>query len=104
MQRDNRGTIIKGIIKKAYPSATVRVRLDKYSMGESINVRTDAFKIDQVADPRGYGYINDISEKDKAIRDNIKRLLSEFESIDRDSATGEILSGGNTYLFIGELN
>jgi hypothetical protein len=99
--KDTRSTEIKKILKKEYPGAKFSVRIDKYSMGESINVRTDAFHIDQVADPRGYGYINQASEKDAAIRTNIKELLAKYEDIDRDQ-WGEILSGGNTFLFVEE--
>lgn len=31
----------------------------------------------------------------------MKKKISEFSSIDRCEVTGEILSGGNTYIFIG---
>lgn len=101
--RDSRSHEIKKLLKKHYPKATFRVRIDKYSMGESINVATDAFKIDQVPDPRGYGYVNQISDVDELIRGHIKQLLHSYESVDRDQ-WGEILAGGNTYLFIDTLN
>ncbi len=97
--RDTRSHEIKKLLKKSYPNATFKVFIDKYSMGESINVRTDAFKIDQAPDPRGYGYVMQATEENDQIRKNIKSLLSEYESVDRDQ-TGEILSGGNTYLFV----
>lgn len=31
----------------------------------------------------------------------MKKKISEFSNIDRCEVTGEILSGGNTYIFIG---
>src|SRR5687768_6554665 len=100
--RDARSTEIKKLLKKYYPNAQVKVRIHKYSGGESINVRTNAFKIEQFPDPTGYGYINRPSEQSQTNRDHIKSLLSSYQSIDRDE-WGEILSGGNTYLFIDEL-
>ena len=97
--RDTRSTEIKKLLKKFYPNAIFNVRIHKYSMGESINVSTNAFKVEQVPDPRGYGFINQTSEQDACNRDHIKKLLSEYERVDRDQ-WGDILSGGNTFLFI----
>lgn len=102
--RDRRSTEIKKLLKRFYPNAKFNVYIHKYSMGESINVRTNAFKIDQIPDPRGYGYINQTSEQDQTTRDHIKRVLKDYESVDRDEGTGEILCGGNTFLFIETLN
>lgn len=101
--RDTRSYEIKRLLKKHYPNAQVKVRIDKYSMGESINVKTDAFVIGKKPDPRGWGYVYDVTDKDEKIRQNIKKLLSCYESVDRDQ-WGEILSGGNTYLFIDSMN
>ena len=100
--RDIRAFEIKKQLKKYYPNAKFKVWIHKYSMGESINVRTNAFKIDVVPNPNGYGYTREISKKDEETRNHIKALLRSYESIDRDQ-WGEILSGGNTYLFIEEL-
>lgn len=100
--RDTRSTEIKKLLKGFYPNATFNVRIHKYSMGESIYVSTNAFKIDQVPDPRGYGYINQASEQDQTTRTHIKKVLGEYESVDRDQ-WGDILSGGNTFLFVESL-
>ena len=100
--RDTRSYEIKKLLKKYYPNAKFEVRIDKYSMGESINIRTNAFKIDQVPDPRGYGYVMQASEQDATTRDHIQKVLRDYEKIDRDQ-WGEILSGGNTYLFVQDM-
>lgn len=98
--RDTRSYEIKKLLKKFYPNAKFEVKINKYSMGESINVRTNAFKIDQIPDPRGYGYVMQASEQDATTRDHIRKVLSDYESVDRDPYSGEILNGGNTYLFV----
>ena len=100
--RDTRSTEIKRLLKKYYPNAQFKVQIHKYSMGESINVRTNAFKIEQIPDPRGYEYITRVSEQSQTNRDHIKSLLRSYQSIDRDQ-WGEILSGSNTYVFVDEL-
>lgn len=89
--RDTRSTEIKRILRKAYPKAQFKVWIHKYSMGESIYVRTDLIKKDSTGLPT----IEESNEYTKAIR----KLLSGYESIDRDQ-WGEILGGGNTFLFI----
>ena len=49
----------------------------------------------------GYSTSADVTIKNPEIRCvNVERLLSKFESIGRDYATGEILAGGNCYLFV----
>ena len=119
--RDQRGREIKRLLQSLYPSAQFQVRLEKYSMGESIHVYTDLLKeagwtddicrIDQAM--RNH---NDVSEGDyKALKayqeqteknnQTTRRLradLSGYERVDRDER-GEILSGGNTYLHISRL-
>jgi hypothetical protein len=101
--RDTRSYEIKRIIKKAFPNAIVKVFIDKYSMGESINIRTDLIKRTIVADPRGYGTVGYFTDEVKENLKHLELLLKDYQSVDRDEATGEILSGGNTYLFIDEL-
>ena len=100
--RDTRSNEIKKLLKKEFPFAVFTVKIDKYSMGESINVRTNAYHTDVLPDPRGFGYIREITKENKAIKNKIHELLYKYESVDRDQ-WGEILSGGNTYLFIEEL-
>lgn len=99
---DTRSTEIKKVLRKFYPNATFKVRIHKYSMGEAIYVSTNAFKIDQVPDPRGYGYVMQASEQDTTTRNHIKKVLSDYESVDRDQ-WGEIMSGGNTFLFVEDM-
>lgn len=49
----------------------------------------------------GYSTSADVTIKNPEIRSaDVEQLLSKFESIDRDYATGEILAGGNCYLFV----
>ena len=49
----------------------------------------------------GYSTSANVTIKNPEIRlESVERLLSKFESIDRDYATGEILAGGNCYLFV----
>jgi len=76
-------------LKKKYPKAQFRVWIHKYSMGEAIYVKTDLIQ------NRG---IDATSETALTIR----RLLREYESVDHDE-WGDILSGGNTFLFIEKL-
>lgn len=48
-------------------------------------------------------YGNAISITLKSIEVNlhtVERLVKEYQSIDRDERTGEILQGGNTYIFV----
>jgi|SRR3989304_4356867 len=98
--RDTRSYEIKRILKKEFPNAKVNVYISKYSMGESINVKTDLVPREKLVDPSGYGYTEKITDIGLINLNRMKMLLREFESVDRDEATGEILSGGNTFLFI----
>lgn len=125
-KRDSRGQEIKRLLAKHYPAATFRVRIHKYSMGKSIHVQTNLLQ-EILPTVQLHGETVWLSALDckanrqetltgeewdalwayrKAIKarhdqaEEIKRVLSGYESIDRDSATGEILSGGNTYLFV----
>ena len=123
-QRDTRGTEIKRLLQRQYPQASFRVRLSKYSMGESIHVKTDlllAYPDDprqtwldldnrsrrgEVLTPTEWAQLHEhhrIRTANNETSDTLSRLLRAYESIDRDSVTGEILSGGNTYVFIERL-
>ena len=49
----------------------------------------------------GYSVSADITIKDlKADRKAIEKVCKKFQSIDYDCASGEILEGGNTYIFV----
>ena len=49
----------------------------------------------------GYSTSASVTIKNPEIRSaDVERLLSKFESVDRDERTGEILEGGNCYLFV----
>lgn len=99
--RDTRSYEIKRIIKKEFPNAKVSVYINKYSMGESINVKTDLVVREKVTDPDSYtGYRMKLTDLGQLNLNTLKHLLRDYESIDRDEATGEILCGGNTFLFI----
>ena len=99
--KDTRGYEIKALLKKHYPGAKFSVRLSKYSMGESINIQTDLLKRDLV-DHGGYSSY-EYSKETIAKMNEIKALVKGYESVDRDQY-GEILSGGNTYLFVDPIN
>mgnify|MGYP000920508740 FL=1 len=112
--KDNRSNVIKSILKENFKDASFRVRIKKYSGGESIwiytdlipeytNEEVDAYTI--YASGRAEYIDNTLkstiekTEKSKEIRQKINCLLKDFYHVDRDQF-GEILSGGNTYLFI----
>lgn len=49
----------------------------------------------------GYSDSVRIDVKDLSISiDDVKRVAFQYQSIDRDERTGEVLEGGNTYVFI----
>lgn len=117
-KRDNRSSQIKKILKKAYPTAFFSVRIDKYSMGESINIKTDlfkesAFKQESYAlecklnreglagdDFAKWQDIKKTNEYNRNLEKELHSLVMNFQHVDYDKYSGEILSGGNTYLFI----
>jgi hypothetical protein len=101
--KDTRSNEIKKILKKEFPEAKVRVRIHKYSMGESIYVNTDLIEWVKVVDESNYtGFSQRKTEQSRDNESTIKDLLRSFERVDRDQ-WGDILSGGNTFLFIESL-
>lgn len=71
---------LKAMLKKAgFPIKMISVVYDSYSMGSSIKVKLLSFEIDS---------------------DAVKEVASQFESIRRCEATGDILGGGNQYVFV----
>lgn len=120
-KRDTRGTEIKRLLQGLYPHAQFRVRLEKYSMGESIHVYTDLLEEGQWSedmwkiesqmknhedvsegDYKAYQAYKAMLLKNTETQRKLKADLVAFEHVDRDSQ-GEILGGGNTYLHIHRL-
>ncbi len=115
MERDKRSFEIKKTLNKQYPENRFKVRIEKYSGGESINIHTDILKdnwhsdavwrVEAGANPTSddidkYNKYRAIQEYNKTKTTEIKKLIGSYESLDIDEITGEILLGGNTYLFI----
>lgn len=73
--------IIRKQLKEQYKwsSRKVSVRADLYSGGSSINITVKHADVNE---------------------DIVEKVARQFESIDRCEHTGEILSGGNTYLHV----
>jgi hypothetical protein len=67
------------LIRKAYKAAGIKatVRTNTYSGGASINVRVISGNIDTA-----------------------KQIANQYRNVSRCEVTGEILSGGNTYVFV----
>ena len=63
-------------LKEKFPETKFSVRIERYSMGEAINV----FWTNGTAS------------------DKVEEILPKYEDIDRDEATGEILCGCNRYV------
>jgi len=68
--------LLRKELKEKFPTTKFSVRIDRYSMGESIDVRW----------------------KDGPATARIDPLLWKYQDIDYDEASGEILSGGNRYV------
>lgn len=120
-KRDTRGMEIKRLLQAKYPQATFQVRLEKYSMGERINISTDLLqeaawtdeicRIDQAmrnhedvseGDYKALKAYQEQTVKNNEIHRQLKADVRAYEHVDRDER-GEILSGGNTYVFIHRL-
>lgn len=69
---------LKAKLKNSFPEFKFSVRSRVYSMGSSI----------------------DINWIDGPTEEEVKKITNEFESIDYDEYTGEILSGGNRYVML----
>lgn len=118
-QNDNRSTRIKQILRQHYPLSTHRVRIEKYSGGECIYIKTSALNPPEY---QIYNQLNDklrsegLNEEENTLyeatkkqnerynekQDSIKKLLNEFWHVDRDDQ-GEILAGGNSYIDVESL-
>lgn len=106
--KETRSFEIKKILKKEYPDNQFKVRIEKYSMGETIRVYTD--RVIEFENKKAEYQMNEdekqerqeITELNHKIKNEIQALLKDFSHVDRCEITGEILSGGNTYLFVEE--
>lgn len=99
--KDTRSQEIKKLLKVDFPEALFRVRIHKYSMGEAIYVKTNLVKREQLRVEFNVPVIGHTEETKNNIQ-TIKEKLTKYQSIDRDQ-WGEIMSGGNTFLFVEEL-
>lgn len=68
--------LLRKELKLEFPNAKFKVRVDRYSMGEAI----DVFWVNGPASIK------------------VDKLLKKYEDIDYDQYTGEILAGGNRYV------
>ena len=117
-QRDMRSNEIKAILKKEFPKNNFRVKIDKYSMGESININTDLI---ESAPKDEYKVINNYAkeysaeeqlqaereararrDRNQQVTKKIETLLQDYWRVDKD-AQGEILAGGNTFIGVSSL-
>lgn len=109
-------------MQATFPEGQFRVKIHKYSLGENIQVYTDLIKdtydsamndlkwrfevAHKALTPEEWQALKDYEkrqEENNKMKDAVKNLVNDFEHIDRDSITGEILSGGNTYMDVSPL-
>jgi len=69
--------LIRERLKDKFPGVEFRVKTSRYSMGESI----------------------DVFWTDGPALDKVEPLSTDFEDLNRDPSTGEILCGGNSHVF-----
>lgn len=115
--RDTRAAAIKRVLKPHFP--LVRVRFHKYNMGESIYIHTGVMRSwsEEVNQAWWKAHLvnppplteqeqalvqerREAQEHNDRITQQVRQLVGSYEQIDRDETTGEILSGGNTYMHI----
>lgn len=77
--QETKAALVAKIKSLGFNSRQVSVSTERLSLDEAFNVTIRDEKVD------------------KAV---IKEAVKEFESIDRDHSSGEILSGGNTYVTV----
>lgn len=110
-----KSTQMKRILREEYPNSQFKVRKKTGSMSKSFKVYTDLLneninyekfrklkRKDKLTEEehKKFEELKGKIDKNKEIEKKIKELLSEFENVDRDERTHEVLSGGNTFLFI----
>lgn len=81
MQYEKSANGVKALLRaNGYNTKNIRVRIERYSGGSSVNVELHTYEYSAEA---------------------IKSLVSsQFEKIHRCEASGEILSGGNCFVFV----
>jgi len=117
MGRDMRSYEIRRKLEMAFPNYTFRVKCKKYAGGESFEIYTDMLNIPfehTTAVWRAERDFNNATEEEKAeflsyrkrleenkkAEEKIMGVVKDYEKIDYDKASGEILSGGNTFVFV----
>jgi hypothetical protein len=117
-KRDARSYEMRKILQQAFPKNKFSVKIEKYSMGESIHIKTDLIQPWTAEDSdnqfkRGtdMGFntpsmqaTKQKQEYNKAMEQKIESLLQKFWHIDWDKQSGEILGGGNTFIDIGAID
>ena len=78
----------KAELEKKPLSYQIKYELKQHGINASVRKR-----------PGGYStaYFVEVDKKDK---EKARMLTNKFEDYERDDATGEILLGGNTYIFV----
>ena len=80
--------LTKAELEKKPLSYQIKYELKQHGINASVRKR-----------PGGYStaYFVEVDKKDK---EKARQLTNKFEDYERDYATGEILLGGNTYIFV----
>jgi len=107
---------IKRKLKQAFPNETFSVRIDKYSGGSCIYVKTSALQkhpehTDAVwrvevnsnpndEDKQEYFEYKKKREEFLEKESKIREVIQEYEKVSYDQYSGEILSGCNTFIDI----
>lgn len=124
--RDSRSIIIKNALATAFPNYQFRVRVEKYSGGESINIKTNyllpflphsdaVWRVGANANPSSADYdeynkyrrrIEENKKREEEVYEVIKSLKNTaiLEDIHYDEFSGDVLQGANRYVFIRPLN
>jgi len=116
----NNTPLIKQTLKRHFPKAKFKIKTRNSSLSKSIYIYTDLIQDYDYAKFRNlelklqneglvnkeaeeYHKIKELIWQNRTIEQKIKTILKDFWHIDYDKLTGEILSGGNCYLFIEKL-
>jgi len=113
---ENNTNKIKKILKKEFKDNTFKIRTKNYTGGKSIWIYTDAIKNTErlfelkrklntglnEKERQEWNELTKTREKNREVEKKIKELLKEFYEVDYNEF-GEIMAGGNCYLFIEPL-